>query len=242
MQRTNAARRAATFCRAASGHIDREKSNKLQATSNKLQAGGWVPRLQAATFRALNQELAVVIWSRAARELVSTIQYKPCEACLWGEAGGSSQQQKGKYDKNRQTKRHRCVLQRSRQDGHHQTPSGGEDLVPAHGHSGCSARCSSRGRTRRENQTRRVRTVEAFQKRRLTHPRINSIMAPVQLGPSCIPSRSHKLQASSAKLLKVQAASFKRRAASLKLQAASGKLKDLVSFIKFHAARGEGLY
>jgi hypothetical protein len=31
-------------------------------------------------------------------------------------------------------------------------------------------------------------------------------------------------QASSAKLLKVQAASFKRRAASLKLQAASGKL------------------
>jgi hypothetical protein len=55
-------------------------------------------------------------------------------------------------------------------------------------------------------------------------------------GSSC------KLQASSAKLLKVQAASFKRRAASLKLQAASGKLKDLVSFIKFHAARGEGLY
>jgi hypothetical protein len=33
-----------------------------------------------------------------------------------------------------------------------------------------------------------------------------------------------KQQASSAKLLKVQAASFKRRAASVKLQAASGKL------------------
>jgi hypothetical protein len=53
---------------------------------------------------------------------------------------------------------------------------------------------------------------------------------------------SHKPQASSAKLLKVQAASFKRQAASLKLQAASGKLQNLVSFIKFHAARGEGLY
>ena len=38
MQRTNAARRAATFCRAASGHIDRKKSNKQQAASNKLRA------------------------------------------------------------------------------------------------------------------------------------------------------------------------------------------------------------
>lgn len=38
MQRTNAARRAATFCRAASGHIDRKKSNKQQATSSRLQA------------------------------------------------------------------------------------------------------------------------------------------------------------------------------------------------------------
>jgi len=49
-----------------------------------------------------------------------------------------------------------------------------------------------------------------------------NITAPVQLGPSSHPIP--KLQASSAKLLKVQAASFKRRAASLKLQAASGKL------------------
>ena len=213
--------------------------DKLQATSRKPQAASF--KLRQSVIYASGT--GMVIWSRAARELVSTIRSKPCEACIRGEAGGSSQQQKGKYDKNRQTKRHRCVLQRSRQDGHHQTPSGGEDLVPAHGHSGCSARRSSRGRKRREHQTRRVRKVEAFQKRRLTHPRINSIMAPVQLGPSsCIPSRSHKLQASSAKLLKVQAASFKRRAASLKLQAASGKLKNLVSFIKFHAARGERLY
>ena len=33
----------------------------------------------------------MIIWSRAARELVSTIRYKPCEACIRGEAGGSSQ-------------------------------------------------------------------------------------------------------------------------------------------------------
>jgi hypothetical protein len=158
----------------------------------------------------------MVIWSRAARELVSTIRSKPCEACIRGEAGGSSQQQKGKYDKNRQTKRHRRVLQRSHQDGHHQTPSGGEDLGPAHGHPERGTRSNFQRANGRESRTRRVRKVEAFQKGRLKHPRINSITAPVQLGPSsCIPSRSHKLQASS------KATSLKRQAA----QGASGKLQ-----------------
>ena len=42
----------------------------------------------------------MVIWSRAARELVSTIRSKPCEACIRGEAGSSSQQQKGNLCKN----------------------------------------------------------------------------------------------------------------------------------------------
>ena len=86
---------AATNGRASLCTVD--SSNKPQATSVKPQATSF--KRQAATFRALNQELAVVIWSRAARELVSTIQYKPCEACLWGEAGGSSQQ-KGNICKN----------------------------------------------------------------------------------------------------------------------------------------------
>ena len=195
-----------------------------QATSSKPQAASF--KLRQSVIYA--PDTGMIIWSRAARELVSTIRSKPCEACIRGEAGGSSQQQKGKYDKNRQTKRHRRVLQRSHQDGHHQTPSGGEDLVPAHGHSGCSARCSSRGRTRRENQTRRVRTVEAFQKRRLTHPRINSITAPVQLGPSsCIPSRSHKPQATSLKRQAAQGASGKLQASSNKRQASSRKLQAL---------------
>jgi len=195
-----------------------------QATSSKPQAASF--KLRQSVIYA--PDTGMIIWSRAARELVSTIRSKPCEACIRGEAGGSSQQQKGKYDKNRQTKRHRRVLQRSHQDGHHQTPSGGEDLVPAHGHSGCSARRSSRGRTGRENQTRRVRTVEAFQKRRLTHPRINSITAPVQLGPSsCIPSRSHKPQATSLKRQAAQGASGKLQASSNKRQASSRKLQAL---------------
>ena len=181
--------------------------DKLQAASRKQQASSF--KLRQSVIYA--PDTGVVLWSRAARELVSVIRYKPCEACIRGEAGGSSQQQKGKYDTNRQTKRHRRVLQRSHQDGHHPTPSGGEDLVPAHGHSGCSARCSSRGRTRRENQTRRVRTVEAFQKRRLTHPRINSITAlaaPAAGAHESRPAMSSKRQATSSKL---QAASERER-------------------------------
>jgi hypothetical protein len=173
----------------------------------------------------------MVIWSRAARELVSTIRYKPCEACIRGEAGSSSQQQKGKYDKNRQTKRHRRVLQRSHQDGHHQTPSGGEDLGPAHGHPERGTRSNFQRANGRESRTRRVRKVEAFQKGRLKHPRINSITAPVQLGPSsCIPSRSHKPQATSYKpqapscsRCKRQASSPEQQASSFKPQAASSR-------------------
>jgi hypothetical protein len=201
---------AATNRRASLVSLD-----KLQATSRKQQATSF--KLRQSVIYA--PDTGMVIWSRAARELVSTIRSKPCEACIRGEAGGSSQQQKGKYDKNRQTKRHRRVLQRSHQDGHHQTPSGGEDLGPAHGHPERGTRSNFQRANGRESRTRRVRKVEAFQKGRLKHPRINSITAPVQLGPSsCIPSRSHKLQASS---LKPQATSLKRQAA----QGASGKLQ-----------------
>jgi hypothetical protein len=230
---------------ATNGRASLVSLDKLQATSRKQQAASF--KLRQSVIYASGT--GMVIWSRAARELVSTIRSKPCEACIRGEAGGSSQQQKGKYDKNRQTKRHRRVLQRSHQDGHHQTPSGGEDLGPAHGHPERGTRSNFQRANGRESRTRRVRKVEAFQKGRLKHPRINSITAPARAGaiimhpiPKPQATTSHKLQASSAKLLKVQAASFKRRAASLKLQAASGKLQDLVSFVKFHAARGEGLY
>ena len=180
--------------------------DKLKATSGKLQATSG--KRQAATFRALSQELAVVIWSRAARGLVSVIRYKPCEACIRGEAGSSSQQQKGKYDKNRQTKRHRRVLQRSHQDGHHQTPSGGEDLGPAHGHPERGTRSNFQRANGRESRTRRVRKVEAFQKGRLKHPRINSITAPARAGACDKLSRDY--------LSHVQATSYKLQAASLR--------------------------
>jgi hypothetical protein len=193
-------------------------SRKLQATSSKQQATSF--KLRQSVIYA--PDTGMVIWSRAARELVSTIRSKPCEACIRGEAGGSSQQQKGKYDKNRQTKRHRRVLQRSHQDGHHQTPSGGEDLGPAHGHPERGTRSNFQRANGRESRTRRVRKVEAFQKGRLKHPRINSITAPARAG-AIIMHPIPKPQATSFKRQAAQGASGKLQASSSKPQASSRK-------------------
>jgi hypothetical protein len=193
-------------------------SRKLQATSSKQQATSF--KLRQSVIYA--PDTGMVIWSRAARELVSTIRSKPCEACIRGEAGGSSQQQKGKYDKNRQTKRHRRVLQRSHQDGHHQTPSGGEDLGPAHGHPERGTRSNFQRANGRESRTRRVRKVEAFQKGRLKHPRINSITAPARAG-AIIMHPIPKPQATSLKRQAAQGASGKLQASSSKPQASSRK-------------------
>ena len=194
---------AAANCRASLISLDKPQaaSRKQQATSFKLR--------QSVIYAS---GTGMVIWSRAARELVSTIRSKPCEACIRGEAGGSSQQ-KGNLCKN-------LHLSLTTKNSKWRTRS-----------------TSTVYRTTRWAQPTNISTflrelgsvhVMAAQ------PTLGSgteetssinITAPVQLGPSsCIPSRSHKLQASSAKLLKVQAASFKRRATSLKLQAASGKL------------------
>ena len=202
-----------------------------QATSSKPQAASF--KLRQSVIYA--PDTGMIIWSRAARELVSTIRSKPCEACIRGEAGGSSQQQKGKICQDlhlslmiKNLKWRTLLTNMVSLTTRCQWPTM---------HSPMQVQCLK--------ELGLVLPMAA-------QPTLGSgaeetssinITAPVQLGPSsCIPSRSHKLQASSAKLLKVQAASFKRRAASLKLQAASGKLKDLVSFVKFHAARGEGLY
>jgi hypothetical protein len=198
-------------------------SRKLQAASSKQQATSF--KLRQSVIYA--PDTGMVIWSRAARELVSTIRSKPCEACIRGEAGGSSQQQKGKYDKNRQTKRHRRVLQRSHQDGHHQTPSGGEDLGPAHGHPERGTRSNFQRANGRESRTRRVRKVEAFQKGRLKHPRINSITAPARAGAIImhpIPKpQATSLQAPSCSRCKRQASSVEQQASSFKPQAASSR-------------------
>jgi hypothetical protein len=209
---------------ATNGRASLVSLDKPQAASRKQQATSF--KLRQSVIYA--PDTGMVIWSRAARELVSVIRSKPCEACIRGEAGGSSQQQKGKYDKNRQTKRHRRVLQRSHQDGHHQTPSGGEDLGPAHGHPERGTRSNFQRANGRESRTRRVRKVEAFQKGRLKHPRINSITAPARAGAIMHPipkpqATSYKPQAPSCSRCKRQASSPKQQASSFKPQAASSR-------------------
>jgi len=182
--------------------------DKLQAASRKPQAASF--KLRQSVIYA--PDTGMVIWSRAARELVSTIRSKPCEACIRGEAGGSSQQ-KGNLCKNLHlslTTKNLKWRTRSTSTVYRTTrwaqPTNISTFLKALGSVHVMAVQLTLGSG----------TEETFS--------IN-ITAPVQLGPSsCIPSRSHKLQAASAKLLKVQAAGFKRRAASLKLQAASGKL------------------
>ena len=182
--------------------------DKLQAASHKQQAASF--KLRQSVIYASGT--GMVIWSRAARELVSTIRSKPCKACIRGEAGGSSQQ-KGNLCKNLHlslTTKNLKWRTRSTSTVYRTTrwaqPTNISTFLKALGSVHVMAAQLTLGSGTEETSS------------------IN-ITAPVQLGPSsCIPSRSHKLQASSAKLLKVQAASFKRRAASLKLQAASGKL------------------
>jgi hypothetical protein len=69
--------------------------SKLQAASIKHQASSF--KLRQSVIYA--SKMGMIIWSRAARELVSTIRYKPCEACIRGEAGGSSQTKGEKYER-----------------------------------------------------------------------------------------------------------------------------------------------
>jgi hypothetical protein len=83
----------ATNCRASLYTID--LSSKPQAASSKHQASSF--KLRQSVIYA--SKMGMIIWSRAARELVSTIRYKPCEACIRGEAGGSSQTKGERYER-----------------------------------------------------------------------------------------------------------------------------------------------
>jgi len=204
---------AATNCRASLLSLD-----KLQAASVKPQATSF--KRQAATFRALNQELAVVLWSRAARELVSVIRYEPCKACIRGEAGGSSQQQKGKICQDlhlslmiKNLKWRTLLTNMVSLTTRWKWPTM---------HSPMQVQCLK--------ELGLVLPMAA-------QPTLGSgaeetssinITAPVQLGPSsCIPSRSLKPQATSLKRQASQGASGKRQAPSSKPQASSRKRQAL---------------
>jgi hypothetical protein len=193
--------------------------SKLQAASVKQQAASCKPR-QSVIYAS---KMGMIIWSRAARELVSTIRSKPCEACIRGEAGGSSQTKGEKYESNN----------RSRMEMAGRTGTSSRK---------CSYACPEKSRLRRREDlysgtSPGRQTRNKIQRRRpdasrrgsvsgLSHLHKNLIttVAPARAGAIIMPFKgtSFKQQASSSKLLKVQAASFKPQAASIKLQATSG--------------------
>ena len=182
-----------------------------QAASRKQQAASF--KLRQSVIYAPNT--GMVIWSRAARELVSTIRSKPCEACIRGEAGGSSQQ-KGNLCKNLHlslTTKNLKWRTRSTSTVYRTTrwaqPTNISTFLKALGLVHVMAAQPILGSGTEETSS------------------IN-ITAPVQLGPSsCIPSRSHKLQATSLKRQASQGASGKRQAPSSKPQASSRKRQAL---------------
>ena len=176
----------------------------------------------------------MIIWSRAARELVSTIRSKPCEACIRGEAGGSSQTKGEKYESN----------SRSRVEMAGRTGTSSRK---------CSYACPEKSRLRRREDlysgtSPGRQTKNKIQRRRpnasrrgsvsgLSHLRKNLIttVAPARAGAIIMPLKgiSHKLQASSSKLQAPSCSRCKRQASSPKQQASSCKPLALSSLIFF---------
>jgi hypothetical protein len=199
-----------TWCRAP--------SYKPQASSVKQQAASCKPR-QSVIYAS---KMGMIIWSRAARELVSTIRSKPCEACIRGEAGGSSQTKGEKYESNN----------RSRMEMAGRTGTSSRK---------CSYACPEKSRLRRREDlysgtSPGRQTRNKIQRRRpaasrrgsisgLSHLRKNLITtaAPARAGAIIMPFKgtSYKLQAASFKLQAAQGASGKLQAPSSKHQAAS---------------------
>jgi hypothetical protein len=198
--------------------------SKLQAASVKQQAASC--KLRQSVIYA--SKMGMIIWSRAARELVSTIRSKPCEACIRGEAGGSSQTKGEKYESN-----NRSRMEMAGRTG----PSSRR----------CSYACPEKSRLRRREDLHPGaspgrQTKNKIQRRRpnasrrgsvsgLSHLRKNLITttAPARAGAIIMPFKgiSHKLQAASFKLQAAQGASGKLQAPSSKHQAASHERQAL---------------
>jgi hypothetical protein len=180
----------------------------------------------------------MIICSRAARELVSTIRSKPCEACIRGEAGGSSQTKGEKYESNN----------RSRVEMAGRTGTSSRK---------CSYACPEKSRLRRREDlysgtSPGRQTRNKIQRRRpdasrrgsvsgLSHLHKNLIttVAPARAGAIIMPFKgisqaaSFKQQASSSKLQAPSCSRCKRQASSPKQQASSCKPRAASSLIFF---------
>jgi hypothetical protein len=244
----------ATNCRASLYTID--LSSKPQAASSKQQASS-IKLRQSVIYAS---KMGMIIWSRAARELVSTIRYKPCEACIRGEAGGSSQTKGERHERKNSKIRipsGRSEARRGQEEcrqvltGTDPGDAAGTPRVPNYGPKIHRDRISGNSKSSRQRSSSRLcleltqRALSGATPLTTNLPGLPSLRSDAttretwcrapsyKLQDSSIKPQatSYKQQASSTKLLKVQATSFKPQAARRKLQAASSKLQDLVAGI-----------
>jgi hypothetical protein len=218
---------------------------KPQAASSKQQAASF--KLRQSVIYA--SKMGMIIWSRAARELVSTIRYKPCEACIRGEAGGSSQTKGEKYE--RQDSKIRIPSGRSEarrgQEECRQVLTGtdpgdaaGTPRVPNYGPKIHRDRISGNSKSSRQRSSSRLcleltqRALSGATPLTTNLPGLPSLRSSSTTRETWCRAPSHKQaqatrlkqQAASSSRLKLQAASFKHQAAqgaSDKLQAPSSK-------------------
>jgi hypothetical protein len=206
---------------------------KPQAASSKHQAASF--KLRQSVIYA--SKMGMIIWSRAARELVSTIRYKPCEACIRGEAGGSSQTKGEKYE--RQDSKIRIPSGRSEarrgQEECRQVLTGtdpgdaaGTPRVPNYGPKIHRDRISGNSKSSRQRSSSRLcleltqRALSGATPLTTNLPGLPSLRSDATTRETWCRAPSHKPQATSCK---TQASSRKQQATSssrLKHQAAQG--------------------
>jgi hypothetical protein len=236
----------ATNCRASLYTID--LSSKPQAASIKHQASSF--KLRQSVIYA--SKMGMIIWSRAARELVSTIRYKPCEACIRGEAGGSSQTKGERHERKNSKIRipsGRSEARRGQEEcrqvltGTDPGDAAGTPRVPNYGPKIHRDRISGNSKSSRQRSSSRLcleltqRALSGATPLTTNLPGLPSLRSDATTretwcrAPSSKQAASIKLQdsskqATSSSRLKLQAASFKHQAAqgaSDKLQAPSSK-------------------
>jgi hypothetical protein len=218
--------------------------SKLQAASIKHQASSF--KLRQSVIYA--SKMGMIIWSRAARELVSTIRYKPCEACIRGEAGGSSQTKGERHERKNSKIRipsGRSEARRGQEEcrqvltGTDPGNAAGTPRVPNYGPKIHRDRISGNSKSSRQRSSSRLcleltqRALSGATPLTTNLPGLPSLRSDATTretwcrAPSHKPqATSHKPQAASSSRLKLQAASFKHQAAqgaSDKLQAPSSK-------------------
>jgi hypothetical protein len=210
-----------TWCRAPS-HKPQATSSKQQATSFKLRR-----------FVIYASKMGMIIWSRAARELVSTIRSKPCEACIRGEAGGSSQtkgERHESYNKSRMEMAGRTGP--SFRGSYYPSSEGSRIRSRKRFHPGTSLGGQTKSQIQRRGAaaTRRC-SVSRFPpfRKNLIIPRAPAASwgipssSPARLKPQATSNKLFKAQAPSCSRCKRQASSPKQQASSFKPQAASSR-------------------